>query len=239
MYGDPELNNLCSSCFKESLMRPPFVKPADVHSAPLRPSARMPQRQTSHSQVLSNPVTRKQMQQPQDRVFHIPSHTKAGFGNQVIISTGSTPATVQAGQVPYHQKCVSPECQNPANINILEGYCNNCYRAYQDVFVDTEPGSVIAQPGQQAPEPYYEGPARGTQGQAAPEPRYQQPQAYSAVGQTAKPHYKDPLDLPTPKPTRLPCTHSWCTNYGNPRCFGMCNECYKLTQLNRTGQIPQ
>ncbi|XP_072018905.1 uncharacterized protein [Amphiura filiformis] len=256
MYGDPELNNLCSSCFKDSLRRPPFAKPFDVHSAPVRPSARPPKRQTSHSQAL--PTTHPHHGQQQNRVVHVPSNTQAAIGNNVVIATGPNPAMVQTGQVPHYQKCAEPECPNPANPNILEGYCNTCYRAFEEVFVERERRSVIAHPAQEPPYPAQEPPYPAQEPPypaqvpryQAQEPRYQaQEPHYQAQGpryqaphpamqqQSGKP-YRAPADLPTPKPTRMPCKHSWCENYGNPKCFGYCNECYKLTQLNRSGQVP-
>ena len=222
MYGDPETRNLCSACFKDSLLRPPFSKPVSVHSAPVQPSARLPRRQKSHSQVLASSSARPDpQQQPQNRAIYVPSNTEAAYGNNVVIGTGENAARVQVGQVPRYLKCATPACANPANPNILEGYCNTCYRAFKEVFVESSERKrpVMAQPTGQ---PYYE----------SQDPALQQ--------QSGKPYrtHEKPLDLPTPKPTRIPCKHSWCKNYGNPKCLGYCNECYQLNYVNRSGQVP-
>ena len=213
MFGDPLRNNLCSSCYKDSKMRHPFQRPGDVYSAPLKPSPRVNQRPISYSQEIPRPQNRQH--QVPNRVVQVPSHNRGSYGNQVIITGSSSPATVQAGQVPYYIPCATQDCQNQANPNILEGYCNHCYKAYNDVFTETKDlvrGEPVGQPA-----------AAHQQRPQVGEPQERPPR----VGYG----FEQDMALPSQKPTKIRCKHDWCNNYGNPHRLGYCNECYELTQM--------
>ncbi|XP_022081813.1 tumor necrosis factor alpha-induced protein 3-like [Acanthaster planci] len=108
-----------------------------------------------------------------------------------------------------YQKCARPSCHNQANLQILEGYCNACHQVYRQHGYTPEP--LLANSGSQAR-------------------FYPQPPGCSTREEKILNIESGPRIPPRPEANRtdMGCLSEGCTNYGNPRCQGYCNSCFRL-----------
>ncbi|XP_038076519.1 tumor necrosis factor alpha-induced protein 3-like [Patiria miniata] len=211
MYGDPALNNLCSRCSAKMLMRRTRTRA----SPPLNQAEPRPTQSPVH-QYHTAPLS------PSPRIGQVPPRAQTEF-----LYAGPERGQRELGIQKRHtlpanfQKCAQPKCPNQANLQILDGLCNTCHRVYRNQGYAPEPLPIN-------PDPLVGNRGRYAQ-PMVPEAQFYPP-GYSSREEKILNIESGPRIPPRPERNRtdMGCLSEGCTNYGNPRCQGYCNSCFRL-----------
>lgn len=179
-YGNPQYGDLCSKCFDRDVVgKQVRTSIGNGNTLPLKKASHhydLPPR--SQSAVVAGAATTR-------------STTR---------SSSSRPASSKPGKV---RPCASPRCQNQANPQVLEGFCNNCYPAYRE---STAKPRKIGSSG------------RSSAFTGVPQD-HRLPEMYKGDGyRTATGDSAAKCKLPT------------CSNFGNFQCRGYCNTCFQKSK---------
>ncbi|XP_033635994.1 uncharacterized protein LOC117296993 isoform X2 [Asterias rubens] len=217
MFGDPELKDLCSRCFSKMMM-----KRTRTQRSPKDPLAL-----TNQEPIYSNTAPLNPSPRPS------PPPPRAHTGYMELHGTGQH--SPKRNSLPRnYQPCARPGCTQQANLQILEGYCNDCHQVYRTNKVLEYAVVVPAQ----APAPKPIPPSRGrfafSSQSTVPEGWMHGGGQGFGVGtarEPSRPIEENRMDEgpPQAEPNRtdMKCKSDGCPNYGNPRCQGYCNSCFR------------
>ena len=213
MFGDPHFNNLCSRCSSKMIMKRTRTRSSRTCLAETKPM-----QLATHQAYNTAPL------KPSPRASPPPPRANTEYmGNRAGKPVVATPKTNPVLPTNY-LKCSHPGCNKQANRQILEGYCNDCHQVYrqQGLYGEVPVGNP--------------GPQMGNRGRFAFSSQSTVPEGWMNAGPpgygagTERGGQNEEIGFPPPaEPNRtdMGCKSNGCTNFGNPRCQGYCNSCFR------------